>query len=486
MTREPRTFRRALPWAFVMNGGQQVITLLVGILLAALVGPAAYGTVAMASVYVAFLDMILQQGMVPALVQRKRLEAEHLDSAFWLVMTAGLVLPVVAIGFSGWWANVNRLPDLAPVIVALSALLPIRSLVVVQDAILRRDMDFRALAVRTNVSAVAGGIVGVAMALGGYGVWSLVGQRLAAAAVEVVVLWAASDWRPAVRFSRGAARELLSFSTGSALASMGVFVNARADALLIGLFFGPTAVGLYRLAGRLTESMRTLSVNALQAVSLPELSRVQDVPEVFAERFLTILRLSIWVAVPLFSLLALASDPLVTVLGAEWSGSSDAIKALSVVGAATAASMFVGPMLQALGRPHLLAVLTWVAAGLSAAGFVAAGFWLIGAGEAQQVLGMALSRVAVIAGVLLALNVAVVLKLTPITLAQLGRAAGRPVAAGALIILTVSTVRRLMAASLTSVVVDLTLTASVAVVVTACAIVGSEPRVRRLVARTFT
>ncbi|MFN2557375.1 MAG: lipopolysaccharide biosynthesis protein [Nitriliruptorales bacterium] len=481
-----RTFRGALPWAFVMNGGQQAVTLLVSMVLAAVVGPAVYGLVAMANVYIAFLDMLLQQGMVPAIVQRKDLQEAHLDTAFWLVMASGVVLPLSGIALSGWWADVNRMPDLAPVIVALSALLPIRSLVVVQDAILRRAMDFRALAFRTNLSALAGGAVGISMALQGYGVWSLVAQQLTAAATEVLVLWTASRWRPRVRFSVRAARELLSFTSGSALSSMGAFIHTRADALLIGLFFGPTAVGLYRLAAKLVESLKTLAIKTLQAVSLPELSRFQDNPRVFNERFLDIVRFSTWVAAPLFGALALTSGPLVSLLGEEWAGSAAAITALSLVGFSSALGGFSGSILQALGRPHLLAVLTWTAAGLSAGGFAVAGFWLLDANEAQQVLGMAISRVVVVAVLLLTINIAVVMKLTSVRLAQLRRAVGPPLTAGSLIVLMVSAARWLWGAWLTSALADLALTLSLLLVATACSLFVLEPRVRPLVMQTLT
>ena len=83
--------RRPLAWAFAMNWGQRGLTTLFTFVLAAILGPHDFGVVAMALIYVTFIDGFVEQGLGTAIVQRKDLDKEHLDSAFWLNLAWSLV-----------------------------------------------------------------------------------------------------------------------------------------------------------------------------------------------------------------------------------------------------------------------------------------------------------------------------------------------------------------------------------------------------------
>lgn len=427
---ERRSFRSALGWSYLMYGGQYVITTAVTFVLAGILGPTVFGLVAMAMVYLMFVQMLLRQGMVPALVQRRDLRPEHIDSAFWMIIGSGAVLTVASLALSGWWATVNNTPELRDVIVALTPLIPIQSLIVVQVALLNRSMDFKGLAIRTASASLGGGAVGLVLAVAGFGVWALVGQHLVKSLVEMFVLWRISDWRPSWRFSRSAARDLLGFTSGSALSGLGSFVNDRADALLIGLFFGPRAVGLYRLASRLVDMVSDVAVRALQHVSLPELSRLQDDPASFSKRVKTIATLGAVLSLPAYGILAGASSQLMSLIGDEWLPAVDALKVLCLIGAGRALTTLVGPVISAIGRPHLLAAISWISAVASAGGFIVAG---VAFGEATidaQVVGIAVVRVLVYSGVAVGLSGWAIVRFTSVTPSMLKRAYGPSALAG--------------------------------------------------------
>lgn len=236
----------AMGWAYAMDISSRVLGTAVTFILAALLGPEEFGLVALALVYVMFIDMLQRQGLSSAIVQRRSLDDDHLHSAFWMIATVSVTLTVGSVLLSGWWAGVNNTAQLQPVIIWLSALLPVNGLIVVQEAILRRQMRFRPLAVRNTIASLVGGLLGIAAAFAGLGVWALVVQQLSMATTKLGVLWFVTDWRPRLRFSRRHLKDLLSFSTGSFLTSLGVFVNSRTDAMLVGIFFGPAPIGLYR------------------------------------------------------------------------------------------------------------------------------------------------------------------------------------------------------------------------------------------------
>ena len=156
--RKGQTFGNALKWSYVMDVGRQFTTLLVTFVLAGMLGPRAYGIVAIAATYIAFLQLLLAQGLQPAVIQRRDLRDEHKDTAFWMIMAAAVGLTLLTIPLSSWWADLNNTPELGPVVLALSLTLPIEGLRVVQEALMRRDLNMRPLAVRTNVSVIFGGI----------------------------------------------------------------------------------------------------------------------------------------------------------------------------------------------------------------------------------------------------------------------------------------------------------------------------------------
>jgi O-antigen/teichoic acid export membrane protein len=384
-------YRRALSWSAVMVGGQQALTAMISLLLARILGPGAFGMVAMATIYILFMQMILQQ-IAPSIIQREDLEEEHVDSAFWLVLVATVGISLISVGLSGPWAALNRTPELQPIIVALSALVPLQGLKVVQEALLRRRMEFRSLAVRELVAAAVGGVVGIVMAVRGAGAWALVWQQLVTQVVATIVLWSVSNWRPHWRFSWRHTRQLLGFSSGSFLANLASFVNVRSDSMLIGLFFGPLAVGVYRLASRFTEIFVDFLSRSMMQVAFPELSRLQRDKRAFGNRMFEIMSQSGLLTIPALGILAASAGQIERLFGSEWDGVAPTLRLLCVAAAVKALTLISSAGLQAIGRPHVLAALSWLAAGLSAGSLVAVGLPLRDSPIDVQVSGMALSR----------------------------------------------------------------------------------------------
>ncbi len=363
--RDHRTFRHALKWAYVATLGQRGIVLLLTFVLAAILGPEDFGTVAMATAYIIFIEMFVGQGMGAAIIQRKDLSREHLDSVFWLVVAASIVLSGVSVLLSPWWAAVNHLPELGLVISFLSLSVPIKGLTVVQEALLQRAMDFRSLALLRGAALVIGGAVGVTMAFRGFGVWALVGQQLVGSALATAVMWKVSDWRPRLFFSWRRARELFGFSGGMLASQLGVYTAGQSDAILMGIFFGPIAVGLYRLATRLMEAVLEVGTRSIQSVALPHFSSLQDDSEGLRKAFLACIRLSATITIPAMTLLALASDDLMLLLGEKWAPAAVVLKIVAFMGMAKAVTLSCGPLLLAKGRSKTVAAIAWTVAALT-------------------------------------------------------------------------------------------------------------------------
>lgn len=470
-------FSSAVAWSYLMDGGRELISVLVTLMLAGLLGPKAFGTVAMALLYVVFIEMLQRQGLLSALIQRRNLEDDHADTAFWFILAASSFLTAASVYLSGWWADVNDMPDLQAVVVALSALLPLNALVIVQEALMRRQLRFKELAVRTNTATLVGGLAGVALAFGGAGVWALVGQQLVTATLSLVILWYLSEWRPNLRFSVAAARDLAGFSSGAMLSGIAVFVNNRSDALLVGLMFGPVSVGLYRFAGRLIEMLIGVSGRALASVSLPELARLQDHPSELRSRVEDVLRLSTLSTVPLLGIAAACAQPLLRVMGERWADAAVPLQILCVVGVVRAVQVADGPLLQAVGRPHLQAVLTWAAAAMSAGTFVVAGLAWRGASDEMQVAGIALSRALLYLIVLLPVSLSIIRAFSGVGTGVAMRIIVSPAAAAVTAIVAVAVVRLATGLDDRHAVIDLGASAAVAGTVSLMTLLAIDPTI---------
>jgi teichuronic acid exporter len=358
MASEPK-FKHAVKWAFVMNLGEKGFSTIFTFVLAYKLGPSDFGIVALAMIYILFVQMFLEQGLAAALIQRKNLRPEHLDSVFWMDLVVSVFLVALSVGFSGWWSVRNHTPQLAAVISVLSLTIPIEGLAIVQRSILQREMDFRSLSVRSNVSIVIGGIVGLAMAYKGFGVWSLVGQKLTADVSALAILWKLSHWRPRFHFSISSFKELLGFSSSNFVAKLGAFAEGQADAVFMGLFFTPAAVGIYRFAMRLRDTVADFGVIPLQTVSLSEFSRFQDNPEELRRSLLVVVRMVSILTIPALAGLAAISKPLCSMTGEKWVPGVNALIIVCFSGILTTLMRFVRPMLQAISRPGFVAAWVW-------------------------------------------------------------------------------------------------------------------------------
>ena len=346
-----KRLKSAIFWSYALTAGRLGTTTIVTFVLAKMLGPHALGVVTTALLFVMITQMLLQQTLLTTIIQREKLDPDHLDAGFWLVICGSLALTALAAGVAPLWAAFNNQPELTMICIALTPMVLLQGLTVVPEAILRRKMTFRPLAIRTLIATAIGGVVGIAMAFAGYRAWALVAQQLVTASVGAVVLWTVTDWRPRWRLPRQAVKDLWGFSSQTALGGVGVFLAIRMDVLVIGKFFGPNAVGLYRIAQRLPDMLTEVTSRSLQQVSLPELARLQQRPVELGDRLAKMLHVSAVTGLPALGILAATAKPLVALLGPEWSPAGTGMQLLCIVGIVNVYGVLLGPALQAVGRP---------------------------------------------------------------------------------------------------------------------------------------
>jgi PST family polysaccharide transporter len=476
-----KSLLHAIKWSFAGTWGEKLFVVVFTMLLAALLGPQDFGIVSIAWIYINFLQMFLEQGLFAALIQRKELQPEHLDAVFWMNLALAVLLTTISILLSRWWAAVNHAPQVASALSALSFCIPIEALSMVQRALLYKNMDFKGLTIRSNVSVLASGIVGIGMAYGGMGYWSLVGQQLTRDLVSLLLLWKLSPWRPRLAFSWPHLRDLLGFSISNFVGLLGAFADMQAGAILLGLIFGPMAVGLYRLADRVMNVVVAASASAIQAVSLPVFSRFQHQPEELRKSVLQCIRLTATIALPALCAIGATSDALMATLGPKWIPAAMVLRVLCVVGAIAVFTYFTGPLLQALFKPTHLAVLEWARTAVGVGILAGAGLLVRHAGVNVQIMAIAWARLVTVAGLVAPVFIYILLRLSKLSLRSLAGAVAPSAASSAAIFCAIAFVHSLRPISGSRPIVALCVELGAGIIAGAPVLLLLDPELRRAI-----
>uniref|UniRef100_UPI001488EE45 oligosaccharide flippase family protein n=1 Tax=Ruegeria sp. HKCCA6837 TaxID=2682989 RepID=UPI001488EE45 len=224
------------------------------------------------------------------------------------------------------------------------------------------------LALRAIAGAVVGGIVGIGMALAGYGVWALVGQRLALTATNIIMAWGAVSWRPGFSVSRKHIREVLHFGHRILGLRAAELAAVQAPVVIIGAVMGPVQAGFYAIAWRVVEVAFFVLITPLRMVAQPAFGAMARGGGRAMDLLLDVMRLTGFLAFPAFAGLAILSEPvLVLLFGQKWSPAAPVLSLMSVLGMYLSAEKVQQTFCLAAGRPGRLAVLSWVEVGLATA-----------------------------------------------------------------------------------------------------------------------
>lgn len=340
-------------WSFLDLWGSKVGSFVIFFALVRLLPPEAFGLLSLAWIFIIFIQNFGDLGFTDAVIQREELEPEHLDTAFWTSVVTSLLLlgaVIAALPFAARFVDDDLLLD---IVLWLSACLPLRSLTRVQNALLRREFRFKTLTLRSVLATLAGGAVGIAMAVAGYGVWSLVGQQLVFYVVSTLVLWSAASWTPTWSFSRRHFGELFTFGRSVIGARTMDFVNRRSDSVLIGVFLGPVALGYYTVASKIVLVLTESLMKVITSVSLPVFSRMQRNVEQLRRTYYGAVKLLGLLIVPAFVGVAVSAPVVVpTVFGEVWTASIPVMQALALLGIAQCMFNLESGLLLAAGKPQ--------------------------------------------------------------------------------------------------------------------------------------
>lgn len=343
--------KKALFWLLVEVLGAQGIPFVVFLVIARIIGPEEYGAFTLAITFVSVLNIIIFQGVAEALIRLEEPDERYKSTAFWMNFALALGIFVAIQFLSDPIAKLFGAPVIDDVLRWIALLGPLQALISVQGALFRRDLNMAILARRTLAGRTLGGLIGIGMAIIGWGIWSLVAVQLVQAVISIIVTWIASSWRPRLVFDRGCCRELTHFGSHFISASLATSLSVRVDSLLVGFFFGAHAVGYYALGSRIMEMVITVLLTPMRALIMPVLSRVANNQKNFAEAYTEMVTLSYVVWTPAILALGAAAKFLIpTFFGGEWALTTEVLEAMSLAAFTLPLWYFAGQALTALGK----------------------------------------------------------------------------------------------------------------------------------------
>jgi teichuronic acid exporter len=304
-------------WSLLDRVGQQGMLFVIAIILARFLTPEQFGLVGMLSVFIEVARVFIDSGFGAALIQHKEVTKVDECSIFYFSIVAGLIAAGLLCAVAPWIAAFYQQPVLTPLMYALSVTLVLPSLSSVQSALLSKRIDFKTQ-LKVGMSATAlSGIVGVTMAIRGFGVWSLATQYIANGFFRTVLFWLLDPWRPAWVFRWTALREMFGFGSRLLASTLLNTVFENIYVVVIGKLFSAAQLGLYSGARKI-QSLATINITGvIMQVAFPVFSVLQDDPARLKRSMRKAMATLALINFPILAGLALTARPIIYVLLTE-------------------------------------------------------------------------------------------------------------------------------------------------------------------------
>jgi O-antigen/teichoic acid export membrane protein len=345
---------RALFWSLIERAALRVAQFLVSVVLARLLLPEQFGLIGMLSLFMAIAQSFLDSGFGSALIQKQN--ADQLDSCsiFYFNVAIGLLAAGVLCLGAPLIAGFYRQPILTPLTRLLSLNLVVNSFGLIQTTLLIKEIDFKAQMKIGLASTLASGLLGIALAYRGFGVWSLAIQSVSSNLIRTVLLWLLGSWRPSLIFSLRSLRGMFGF--GSRLLFAGLINTVFQDIhkVLIGKVFSPADLGYFARASTMEVMVTGTTSETLSRVMFPALSTIQDQQSRLRASYRKSISLAVFLHFPLMlALIALARPLLILLLTDRWAPSIPYFQLLCVAGVLYPLHLLNLDILRVKGRSDL-------------------------------------------------------------------------------------------------------------------------------------
>lgn len=306
-------------WKFAERISAQLTSLVVSIVLARLLLPEYYGIVSIVMVIITLCNVLVSNGLGTALIQKKDADALDFSTIFHFGLLVSVAVYALLFLAAPWIAYHYEMSLLTPVIRVMGLRIILASVNVVQHAYVSKTMQFKRFFWSTLLGTVISGVVGIAMAYRGYGVWALVAQYLTNTTIDTIVLFITVRWRPRWMFSFSRLRGLLDFGWKMMAAALVNEIYNSLRTLIIGKVYSTADLSFYNKADSFPTLISRNIESSLSSVLFPVISTVQDDTARVKQMLRTSVKVSSYVIFPmLLGFAVVAEDFVRIVLTEKW------------------------------------------------------------------------------------------------------------------------------------------------------------------------
>ncbi|WP_289732630.1 lipopolysaccharide biosynthesis protein [uncultured Duncaniella sp.] len=320
-------------WATVDRIGNMCLQFGVNLVLARLLLPREFGAIGMLEIFIVVSQVLIDGGFAAALIQKKNpTQTDYSTIFYWNIFIAVILYGAIFL-CAPFVAEFFNLPLLRNLLRVIGLILITNAFSLIQTNRLRKKLELNKLACANLCAYTISGILAVATAYFGFGVWSLVVLQLGYSTLLAVILWVITGWMPSAVFSRQSLRELFGFGGYLLAATLLQEICKNLQGVIIGKRFSATAMGLYSQASKLDRIASYTLPNILVQVMYPVYASVQDDDERLVNMLGLNTRLISSVIFPLMAVLILVAHPLIVCLwGDAWSACAPYFQILCVGG----------------------------------------------------------------------------------------------------------------------------------------------------------
>ena len=332
----------------------QGVTFLVGIVLARLLSPDEYGLIGICLIFNTVLSGIVDSGFSNALIRKKDCTDDDYNTMFLTNLGFSIVLYGLLFVSSPLVAHFFGRQELTALVRATGLLLFFNALSITQVTILTKRIDFKTKTKASLISAILSGIVGIAMAYTGFGVWALVGQMLSKQLLYTLCLWVLNKWWPSLKFSISSFSYMWGFGWKLLLSGLLNNIWIQLYQVVVGKFYSPATLGQYTRSNEYASIFSSNLTTIIQRVSYPVLSEIQDDKQRMVEGYRRVIKMTMFItAICMISLGAVAEPLIYCLIGPQWHEAATYLPLICISMAFYPLHAINLNMLQVLGRSDI-------------------------------------------------------------------------------------------------------------------------------------
>lgn len=297
----------------------QGVTFLIGLVLARILSPEEYGLIGIVTIFTTILTGIVDSGFSNALIRKQNVSDEDYNTMFFTNLGLSIILFFFLFFSAPLIAHFFKRPELSGLTRVMGVILIVQALSLVHNTILTKRIDFKTKTKASLIAAIGSGVVGIGMALRGYGVWSLVGQQISRQVLYSICLWGFIHWKPTFVFCSQSFRYMWGFGWKLMLSGLLANIWNQLYQIVVAKFYSPATLGQYSRSKEYANIFSSNLTAIVQRVSFPVLAQIQDDEIRMVSAYRRVIKTTMFVtAIIMISMGAVAEPLIYCLIGPQW------------------------------------------------------------------------------------------------------------------------------------------------------------------------